>query len=144
MTNKEACSLYRDNLNKSFDILRHLLEECGISEVKKFRLFSRSGIIEGAIFVINKLKNGKYLNLHSGLIGHIINNRKRNFNSVEDVCVDTVSNKFRKIGSAEYLQNYLINRRLDILNQQRFNTLYQLQTVLNSKNQQSPNWRPWL
>ena len=151
MSNKEACSLYRDNLNTAFDVLQNEVQKCGIREVSKFRLFSRSGIIEAAIFVIEKLKEENGIERTSGPIHSIIHNRRRSFDLLEEE--PPILDEPRKLRKMSYgslsptsqilpafdVQKYLIRRQLALLQyQQTFSLFSNL-----SRQNNSTSWSPW-
>ena len=55
-SNKEACALYRSKLNQAFEMLKIELEINPLIDVKKYRLFTRSGILAGTIDLIQLLR----------------------------------------------------------------------------------------
>ena len=125
MNNKQLCQLYRTRLNSAFANLRSQIEKVKNSEVEEFRLFSRAGLLEATLFVLeNKIeKNEK-----------IRENRKRSIPA--DFEVDQSPNKIpslnNSIGTAspsdspKPLQSYQLP---SIANNMYMQPLQQLQPV---------------
>ena len=55
-SNKEVCAMYRSKLNLAFEMLKIELENNPLIDVKKYRLFTRSGILAGTIDLIQLLR----------------------------------------------------------------------------------------
>ena len=58
LTNKQLCQLYRTRLNTGFDALRNELDQC-TTDLTKFRLFSRAGLLQAACHVLRPMSPRK-------------------------------------------------------------------------------------
>jgi len=56
MSNKEACALYRSKMNIAFEMLKTEVENITSIDAKKYRLFTRAGVLEAAIDAIGEMR----------------------------------------------------------------------------------------